>query len=301
MISLQEFLEFSNQEVAEIIKAYKKQTCVFPFNGTRRWFLLEHADKAKENFIQSYIKETVRGYVRVYKLLFEHGIENVIAPVFGSEILRRGEAYMEQIGASMVLLAEHPEFLSFYQQYDICVHFYGDYRKELQNTKYAYITEQFDKITAQTENHKKHKLFYGVFASDATQSIAEFSVKHYKETGQVPTRNEIVEAYYGENLEKADLFIGFEKFSVYDYPMLNLGEENLYFTVAPSLYITKEQLRCILYDHIYLRSAQEPEYLDMKKENIEAMRKFYIENKNITFGIGEIRNGIWYSKMISNA
>lgn len=296
MISLIEFLKLSTLEVAGFVKASNSKTVVFPINGTRRWFLLEHEGKSKENFLQSYIEETVRGYIRIYQLLFEHGIENVLSPVFGSEILRRGETYMEQIGASMVLLANHPAFLDFYQKYDVQVHFYGDYRKEFHNTKYAYITEKFDEVTAKTENHRTYKLFYGVFASDATQTIAEFSVRQYEKRGQIPTRSDIIEAYYGAPLEKVDFFIGFEKFSAYDYPMLNLGEENLYFTVAPSLYMSKEQLCHILYDHLYLRPIPEPDYLEMSKEDLEGMRKFYADNKTFTFGVGEVTNGIWYSK-----
>jgi hypothetical protein len=271
--------------------------CVFPFNGTRRWFLLEHPEKARENFVQSYIEETSRGYIDVYQLLFEHGIDTVLAPVFGSEILTRGEEYMQQIGSSMGLLAEHPAFLSFYEQYDVCVHFYGDYRRELGKTRYAYITDQFDKATKKTSDHKKGRLFYGVFASDATESIAELSIQHHVKTGRIPTRKELIEAYYGQYIEKADIFIGFEKFTVFDYPMLNWGEESLYFTVAPSLYITAKQLRHILYDHIYLRPIKEPDYEAMPAKDLQSMRQFYLEHKDDAFGVGEVHHGIWYSKL----
>src|SRR5215510_5311397 len=113
--SIKEFLELSNLEVAKIVQDKRQTTCVFPFNGTRRWFALEHKDKIQKNFIENYIEETTKAYVYTYKLLFEHGMENVVAPVFGSEILNRGEAYMEQIGAQMALVAKHPAFTSLYQ------------------------------------------------------------------------------------------------------------------------------------------------------------------------------------------
>ena len=294
--SIKEFLELSNLDVAKIVQDKKQTTCVFPFNGTRRWFVLEHADKLKKNFIENYVEETTKAYVNTYKLLFEHGIENVVAPVFGSEILNRGEEYMEQIGVQMALLANHKAFISLYQEFDIQVHFYGDYCQEFQGTKYSYILEQFDSITRQTSHHKKGNLFYGVFASDTTESISKISINHYLKTSKPPTRKEIIEAYYGKYIEKASFFIGFEKFSVYDYPMLHWGEESLYFTVAPSLYITKNQFRHILYDHIYLRSAKEPNYSEMSSEDWKILRNFYNTNREVTLGVGEIRNGIWYSK-----
>lgn len=293
----EKFLALPREELANIVRSSETKVCVFPFNGTRRWFLLEHGGEAHENFIQAYITETTNGYIQTYQLLFEHGIDTVIAPVFGSEILTRGEEYMRQIGASMALLARHPDFLSFYEKFDARIHFYGDYRRELKDTEYAYITDQFDEAVQKTAGHKTRRLFYGVFASDATQSIAELSIEHHTNTGKIPTRRELIEAYYGEYIEKANIFIGFEKFSVFDYPMLNWGEESLYFTVAPSLYMTEKQLREILYDHIYLRPIKEPDYLAMPREDFETMRAFYMDNKDAAYGVGEVRSGIWYSKL----
>ena len=140
-------------------------------------------------------------------------------------------------------------------------------------------------------------MFYGVCAEDATTTTAELSVSHFQKTGKVPrSRRELIEQYYGEYIEKADIFIGFEKFNVFDYPMLGWGEESLYYTVAPSLYMNSRQLKNILYDYVYLRPVQDPDYFTMPEDNFEAMRKFYEVNCEVTFGIGEMRGGIWYSK-----
>ncbi len=290
------FLDLPKEELTGIVRASETKVCVFPFNGTRRWFLMEHGGKARENFYQSYVEQTTQGYIQIFQLLFEHGIETILAPVFGSEILTRGQEYIRQIGASMGLLAEHADFLAFYEKYNVRVRFYGDYRRELKGTEYAYITDQFDEATKKTSSHKKHRLLYGVFASDATQSIGELSVEHYKKTSKAPSQKELVEAYYGEYIDRANIFIGFEKFAVFDYPMLNWGEESLYFTVAPSLYMTEKQLRDILYDHIYLRPVTEPDYSAMPKKDLAAMREFYLQNRDATHGVGEVRNGIWYSR-----
>jgi tuberculosinol/isotuberculosinol synthase len=292
----EQFLVLPHEELAKIVRASQTKVCVFPFNGTRRWFLMEHGDKAGDNFYQSYVEQTTQGYIQIFQLLFEHGIETILAPVFGSEILTRGPEYMQQIGASMGLLAEHADFLAIYEKYDVRVRFYGDYRREFKETEYAYITDQFDEVTQKTSSHEKHRLLYGVFASDATQSIGELSVEHYRKTRKAPSQKELVEAYYGEYIDRANIFIGFEKFAVFDYPMLNWGEESLYFTVAPSLYMTEKQLRDILYDHIYLRPLKEPDYSAMPKKDLASMRTFYLENRDATHGVGEVRNGIWYSR-----
>jgi len=286
-----DFLGLAVEEVADIVRASGTKVCVFPFNGTRRWFLLEHGGSER-----SYIEATSEAYIQLYQMLFEHGIETVVAPVFGSEILKRGKAYMKQIGTSMTLLAEGSDFMDFYRQYNVRVHFYGEYRREFHNTEYDYITDLFDKSTAETAANKAHSIFYGVFANDATQSIADLAIKYHKDHHQAPSRGELVEMYYGEYLEKADLFIGFGKFKAFDYPMLNLGKESLYFTAAPSLFMTETLLKEILYDHIYLRPLSEPDYSTMAKDDLAAMQKFYATNRALVFGIGEMRGGVWYSK-----
>src|SRR6185503_17844865 len=126
-----------------------------------------------------------------------------------------------------------------------------------------------------TLNHNKHRLLYGVFATEATQSVAELSVEYYRKHDRIPTRDELVRMYYGEELEKADLFIGFEKFAAFDYPLLQSGNESLYFTVAPSLYMTETLLRKILHDHIYQRPTVELDYDLMPDEQRTVLRDYY--------------------------
>ena len=290
------FLNLPAEEVAKIVRSGGSKVCVFPFNGTRRWFLLEYGRDFDGDAAENYVELTTQGYINTYKLVFNHGIDTIVAPVFGGEIMNRGDEYMREIGASMELLATHPAFLEFYETHNIRVHFYGDYRKQLSETPYVHICDSFDEITQRTAKNTKRKLFYGVWADDATATIAGLSIKHFQATGNIPSRRELIEKYYGEYIEKADIFIGFEKFNVFDYPMLGWGEESLYYTVAPSLYMNNQQLKNILYDYVYLRPVQDPDYFTMPEEDFEAMRKFYEDNREATFGVGEMRGGIWYAK-----
>lgn len=296
-MDLENFLSLPAEEVAHIVRAGGSRVCVFPFNGTRRWFLLEYGRDFDGDAAQNYVELTTQGYINTYKLVFDHGIDTIVAPVFGGEILNRGEEYMREIGSGMSLLATHPAFLEFYETYGIRIHFYGDYRNQLRGTPYEHICESFDAITHKTAKNKKRRLFYGVWADAPTDTIARLSIKHFQTTGKVPSRPELIEQYYGEYIEKADIFIGFEKFNVFDYPMLGWGEESLYYTVAPSLYMNSNQLKNILYDFIYLRPVQDPDYFTMPDEDFDTMRKFYDENREVTFGVGEMRGGIWYPNL----
>lgn len=293
MIPLERFLQLPTEDVAEIIKSSGTKVCVFPFNGTRRWFLFEHSNELVSQ-AEAYIETTLRGYVSVYKLLFEHGIETVLAPVFGKEILSRGEKYMNMIGDSMKLMADHPLFISLYNSHEVRVRFYGDYRSELEGP-YPQITEAFDRVTESTLHHEKHKLLYGVFATDATQAVAELSVEYYKKHNRIPSRDELVQMYYGEEIEKADLFIGFEKFASFDYPLLQSGNESLYFTIAPSLYMTQTLLRKILHDHIYHRPTVEIDYDLIPEEERSVLREYYRLRRDDAMGVGHVVNGTWFA------
>jgi tuberculosinol/isotuberculosinol synthase len=295
MMTLEHFLQLPTEKVAALVKANGPKVCVFPFNGTRRWFLLEHGSENQRELAQDYVEETIKAYIQLYKLLFEHGIETVVAPVFGKNILERGEEYMLAIGETMTFFTDHPGFISFYKDYDVRIRFYGDYRKELK-TRYSHIVEAFDRGTERTLTHSKHRLLYGVFADDATQSIAELSIQHYQSHNRPPSSEELIEIYYGERLEKADMFIGFEKFTVFDYPMLNTGNESLYFTVAPSLYMTPTLLRKILFDHIYLRPLPDPDYSKISPDELKAMQKAYRDGRENALGLGVVEGGVWYAK-----
>lgn len=294
MISIEHFLQLSTEEIATLVRDKGPKVCVFPFNGTRRWVLLEHPIESRDEMAETYVEQTIQGYIRLYKLLFDHGIETVIAPVFGKEILERGEEYMTTIGESMKVLADRPEFVSFYRDYDVRVRFYGDYRNGLR-THYQHIIDSFDRATEITLENKTHRLFYGVFADDATQHIAELAIKHYETHKAIPNKQELVQLYYGETIDKADLFIGFEKFTAFDYPMLNTGNESLYFTIAPSLYMTDTLLRKILFDHIYRRPVPDPDYRTLSEDDLEVMRQAYMSGRDHAFGLGTVENGVWYA------
>ena len=295
MIDLNEFLKLPTEEVARLVRASGPKVCVFPINGTRRWFMLEYANQHFADPVAAYMDIAEKQHIHIYKMLFNHGIETLIAPMFGSELLGRGDEYVKKIGADgLVRLIEHPDFVHFYDEFGVGVHFYGDYREALGNTPYAYLSDIFDQAPQKTSGSKTFRIFYGIFANNASEAIARFAINLFQKQGRTPTHREIVEAYYGEYVESASLFIGFDKFSVFDYPLLGLGEEDLYFTVAPSLYMDKVQLRRILYDHLYARRARETDYAEMEDRERQFMKEFYALNREQVFGIGIERGEVWY-------
>lgn len=295
-MNAEKFRNLPKEQVARLVRAAGPKVCVFPVNGTRRWFMLEHRPQNEQEMASAYIDAMERRQIDLCRLLFDHGLDILLMPIFGLDLLKRGAGYMHMMAEGLARLATHPGFLDLYTAYGVRVHFYGDYRQHFAPTPHAYLSDLFDAITAQTSSHDRYRLYFGVCADDASETLAELAVRYYAEHGRVPEKRALVEMYYGEYVPPVDLFIGFDKFCAFDMPLVATGNEDLYFTVSPSTYLTEQQLRDILYDHLYTRPGDEADYLDMQPEDWALMQDFYQANLGRTLGVGarQTRGGYWY-------
>jgi tuberculosinol/isotuberculosinol synthase len=295
-LDLATFLSLPVEEVARLVRIAGTRVCGFPINGTRRWLMLEHPPQNKEDFLTAYLETAQTQHITLYKLIFDHGLETLLAPIFGPDILERGGDYMRMAVEGIARLVTHPEFLQFYTDYEVRVRFYGDHRKYFGPTEYAYLSDLFDEIAEQTRTHRRHRLFLGVFAHDASETLAELAIHYHDQCGHAPDKKALIEMYYGEEVSPVDLFIGFDKFCVFDMPLLATGNEDLYFTVSPSLYLHERSLREILFDHLYTRRNSEPNYGTMNADDWAVMRAFYHANRGSTLGVGakHKNGGYWY-------
>ena len=295
MTSVDEFLNLPASDAARLVRGAGPQVCVFPINGTRRWFMLENTKGNNLGDINGYMEQSSYNHIELFQLFFEHGIDTLLVPEFGPDLLLRGDEYVKKIGAAgLERLATNPIFTDFYIKSDVRVHFYGDHRRHLAGTPYAYLSDLFENVEEKTKEHKKHRLFYGVFANDAADIIAGFSIQYFQKHGKVPNKHALVEEFYGEYIEPVSIFIGFDKPSVFDYPLLSNGEEDLYFTIAPSPYLDVDLLRRILYDHLYTRRIPEPDYDSFGEEDSSWIKNFYKINRGHAIGLGIVRGGLWF-------
>jgi hypothetical protein len=294
MITFEQFLQLPAEEVAALVKASGPKVCVFPINGTRRWFLLEHANEIRDDFFEAYMNTSIRSYLELCAMLFEHGLEIILAPVFGRELMRRGDEYTQRVGIDgLVRIATDKTNRHFYEQHNVRVRFYGDYRDLLTGTPYEYALSALYEIAEATKHHERFRLYYGVFADEFTETLSRLSVEHYLAQGSIPDKQTLIRKYYGEELPPVSLFIGFDKFSVFDMPLLATGQEDLYFSHSPSPYMTPHQLRAILYDHLYVRPTPEPDYTKLPEDAREWLREYYRKNKDHAFGVGKLKFDLW--------
>jgi tuberculosinol/isotuberculosinol synthase len=291
------FLNLSTDEVARIVHAEGPKVCVFPINGTRRWFMLEYPDLARENFVETYLDISGQRHIELYKLFFDHGIDTLVTPIFGPDLLERGEEYRSLLEQGLFWFAQDREFLAFYDAYDVRVRIYGDVQRYLENTPYESALDAYDGVARRTASHDRYRLFFGVCAHDATETVAAFSADFYQKNGNLPKKREIVAAYYGEYVPPVDLFIGFaDRPAVFDMPLIATGSEDLYFTVAPSPYLNACTLRAILYDHMYARRVDDADYEALSPRGWQALGEFYTQNRHHALGLGRRHESksFWY-------
>lgn len=293
--SWEEFLTWPVQEVARRMHEAGPQVCVFPINGTRRWAWLEHGAElaAAPDPMAAYMDLAGRAYVRLFRMLFEHGVDVILSPIFGCELLGRGEAYVQMaLGAGVRQFVESPTFTEFYRACDVRARFYGNLAL-LRGTPYEHILALASRLAEETAAFSSRRLFLGLFADDAWEQIAQITVQYYQQHGRPPTHTDLIVAYYGEYVPPVSFFIGFDKPSVYDYPLLASGQEDLYFTCAPSPYLGENALRAILYDHLYTRRVPEPEWNALGVQAAGALRAHYRRVSERVLGVGRLRSGVW--------
>jgi tuberculosinol/isotuberculosinol synthase len=295
-MDLETFLNLSTDEVARIVRAEGPKVCVFPINGTRRWFMLEYPDLARENFLDNYLRISGRRHIELYKLLFDHGVDTLVTPIFGPDLLERGEEYRSLLEQGVFWFAQDQDFLAFYDAYGVQVHIYGEAHRYLEGTPYESALRTYDEVARRTASHDRYRLFFGVCAHDATETVAEIGARFLQRHGRTPTRREIVAAYYGEYVEPVDLFIGFDRPAAFDMPLIATGSEDLYFTVAPSPYLDVRTLRVILYDHLYARRVDDAAYQALSQEDWQFLMELYEENRHHVLGIGRRHQSgnFWY-------
>ena len=297
-MNINDFQQLPVEEVARLVRDAGKKTCVFPLNGTRRWFVLEHGQETetKADFAAAYLEQTTKRNATLCRMLFAHGIDTMLIPVFSSYLMQRGEEYVHMAARGLSSIVNHPAFLQLYTDLNVRVRFYGDYETCFAGTPHAHIVDEFEQLMEDTKDNDGFRLFWGVCAQDATDAIVALTVKHYEEHGDLPDKETLIRQYYGEQMSVVNIYIGSGKPRAFDMPLITTGREDLYFSVTPSLALNQVQLRRILYDHLYMRPKEGASYDAMQMEDWQRLHQFYHANRDNVLGVGKKQKewGLWH-------
>lgn len=270
MYTLSEWFHLSDQEVARVVVP-RVSTAVVYLNGTRRWFLSRHKNWAE------YPKVTGKAQRKLSQLFYDHGIQTLIQPLLGYDLLGRGDVYIEMaVGQGLVELTTS-NYLAWFHQHEIRVTFYGNWIEVLSKRGSSDVVRVLQRIIRETAHYTKYKLLFGLFADEGLDKITVLAKT-------VDTGEALLCQYYGQLIQPVDLIIGSGQPATWDLPLLDINKASLYFLQAPTFCLNRHILRHILYDHLYQRVNDDSLYEDLSPQ---AWQDFKV------LGIGQQTNKGW--------
>ncbi len=263
----------------------------WPYNGTRRWYLLR---RRRDPDARDYLTTLIRRQAEQYRMVFAHGVSAVLAPSFGAETLKRGPAYTEYALGGLLQLADDAVYREMFAG-GVRLRFYGDYEAALGAPRYRRVLDACREITEATASGDGPLLLVGLFADDPYPTIARLSVEFFEREGRTPGRRELVEAYYGVPVPDLSLYVGFAQPEMFDVPLVATGLEHLYVTLNPSPDLGEEQLRRVLHDHLVARRTPPVDYGTLTREAKTGLAGYYERVAGETLGIGRVdpSTGLW--------
>jgi hypothetical protein len=163
----------------------------------------------------------------------------ILAPSFGAETLKRGEAYAQYALGGLARLPE--EVYRVLTESRVRIRFYGDYREVLTLAGVRSALETCEILTEASSSGGGPLLLIVLFADDPYPTIARLSVEFAERERRPPGRAELIEAYYELPVPDLNLSVGFAQLEMFDVPLLTTGLEHLYATLGPSPDFTERQ------------------------------------------------------------
>lgn len=239
-VNSENFLTLSDEEAARLVRAAGPNICIYPIRT------------AQHRGASNLPLPAGSSELDPLRLLFSHGIDTLLIPLFEQSDLERNALYARQMVTALTRLTSEPEFLHFYQQYQVRVSFYGDFRRVLADTPLAFLTDRLDQLSDDTRGHNGGRLFFGLFTENSVEAAAELGVRYYQQSRSLPDHQALVTLYYGQYIEPANLIIAFRACAGFDVPLLMNGCGRLFLTGNSRPGLTRKQLRKILGEHLDL-------------------------------------------------
>ena len=289
---LPEWLSWPKERVSQWVCAQPEPVVMgWPYNGTRRWYAVYRRQNPDA---KDYLRVLIRRQAEHHRLVFDHGVSVLLAPSFGAETLKRGEAYSQYALSGLLQLSEDEVYQGLIDS-GVRIRFYGDYEEALAAPYFRSVLEACATLTEASASGDGPLLLIGLFADDPYPTIARLSVEFAKRKGHPPNRTELIEAYYGLPVPDLSLYVGFAQPEMFDVPLIGTGLEHLYVTLNPSPDLTEIQIREILYDHLVTRRAAPVNYDALSPEAELELAAYNEHCKGKTLGVGrlDMLTGLW--------
>lgn len=274
--SLAEFLATPLEEVRKVAPA----TMILGAGGTRRRAVLSGVSSEGEE----YARWTRQQMMACYQLIFQHGIQHLIAIVLVSSLDDESTpGYREKIAGWTKWATAGSEALATYARLGWRARLIGvESWSELSG-----VAEQLAEATA---HNAGPTLWYSV-ATKPERSWARLLELAIQE--KITDRAELAAAFYGEKVPPATLYLGSGKPQVEEsqIPLLLTGKLECYWRQHLGYDLDAQTLRTILYDYAYIRPTWQA---DKRGRAEQVIAHAHAWDKPPVIGIGQRLGPFWY-------
>ena len=299
--TVESFLTAPPQAIISLVKEKKRPLLgVFVPDGSRRLVLsFTDAKPSTSEFYERCATLPAQHLLSSINTFFVHGLETLLVPILSRSVINRGNAYQRLTALTgLRLLFTSREWLGFYAKNKIRVRTYGDL-DYLIGTECEPAISWIKDVCQNTSKFENHTLYFAIGESPTLgNDVAAMGISFYKENGRVPTPQEQIRQYYGQNLPMADFFIMTSKMSgmgALPRFLIN-GDTELYFLpAAGATGLNQTTYRLILHDMLFERSALLKNYAQnaISDQDRTALKTYYKQNSQTVIGLGKQIGGIW--------
>ena len=307
--SLDEFMRMKDDEVAELVSfsPYGRVGVLAPDGNRRAGIILWGLDPSKDGFDKEVSSILQSKFLNVIRCFITNGVRTLFIPIMGYGNFERGKTYMNvSIRFGLDYIFHDPAWLSFYEETNIRVRFYGN-REFMKNEGYSLLVDWMQELEERTAANDGANLFIG-FAHNRSRDeirLISMSIDFYKKWGRAPTRDELIRLYFGTDVPDVGFFVRSCEVRDSDcQPILISGlKTQFYFPVVSLTLLSEKAIRCILYDVIANREGPGGKKMYSRTEieatNITRVREYYELNCNSVLGLGLREGSFWlpYAKI----
>lgn len=270
----EEFLTGSLEKVRIVAPA----TIIFVAGGTRR----KAASMGLSTESNAYAAWTRQQMISCFDLIFQHGVKNIFTPMVGPTNFNEVGKYRERLVDWIAWGLSGEDALADYQQLGWRV-------RLLTDETIPKLKETADRLHSITPATYEHTLWIHIVPdADLPWRWLLAAVKN----GDVTTRQEAVQALYGERIPPVSLYLGHGKPEIFDefLPVL-AGKVQCYWRQNLGYDLDEHLLRTILYDYAYMRTTWRE---DKAGRAEEALKYSHIWEKSAVIGLGTRLGPFWY-------
>jgi hypothetical protein len=296
MIVLQDWLEMPLTELAAVVSKNNISVKVALDGSTRHYLLAHPNDDGIVHDFEDYARHGGAAMLGLLDTLFSTGIHTVLfTGVWPGDLDRRDNHVLNIVnGVSRLLLSEPA--IELFARWGVRVVLYGDWDiSPVYEEARPILKALAETLHERTSGDRLFEL--GFSGQSFADEILLRGSALRDELGRLPTLDELRTVCFPLGPQKLDIYIGSGKLSTDNTgipPLLNRGV-NIYLVPHLPLDLTTHELRLILFDYLFLRSAFSfTAVMAYKPDLLDTLRAYYKEHSQCVIGLGELIGGVFW-------